>query len=194
MASTEIEALVQQLARLPGLGPRSARRAVLHLMKKRESAFVPLLAALQSGARYAGRSSVRTWLTGILKNKLVDLIRDRARYHEMDADDDEALPLECAAARPDELAEHRERVVPKSELLAQVWAGVVVDGCVRDVAELALCQTGIRALAAMPLPTEKRNEGQRDVAVQIQGVWVRPGEWLYADEDGVVVSSTALHA
>ena len=47
MASTEIEALVQQLARLPGLGPRSARRAVLHLMKKRESAFAPLLAALQ---------------------------------------------------------------------------------------------------------------------------------------------------
>ena len=48
MASQEIEALVQQLARLPGLGPRSARRAVLHLMKKRESAFVPLLAALQT--------------------------------------------------------------------------------------------------------------------------------------------------
>lgn len=48
MASTEIEALVQQLARLPGLGPRSARRAVLHLMKKRESAFALLLAALQT--------------------------------------------------------------------------------------------------------------------------------------------------
>jgi regulator of ribonuclease activity A len=67
------------------------------------------------------------------------------------------------------------------------WAGVVLDGCVRDVAELAQCHTGIRALAAMPLPTEKRNEGQRDVAVQIQGVWVRPGDWLYADEDGIVV-------
>jgi regulator of ribonuclease activity A len=73
------------------------------------------------------------------------------------------------------------------------WAGVVVDGCVRDVAELALCQTGIRALASMPWPTEKRGEGQRDVPVQIQGVWVRPGEWLYADEDGIVVSSSALH-
>lgn len=48
MASQEIEALVQQLARLPGLGPRSARRAVLHLMKKRESSFAPLLAALQT--------------------------------------------------------------------------------------------------------------------------------------------------
>ncbi|MDP2416990.1 MAG: ribonuclease E activity regulator RraA [Hydrogenophaga sp.] len=74
------------------------------------------------------------------------------------------------------------------------WAGVVVNGCVRDVAELALCQTGIRALAAMPLPTEKRNEGQSDVAVQIQGVWVRPGDWLYADVDGMVVSGSALHA
>ncbi|QDX80086.1 ribonuclease [Denitratisoma sp. DHT3] len=67
------------------------------------------------------------------------------------------------------------------------WAGVVIDGCVRDVAELAVCDTGIRALASMPLPTEKRNEGQRDVAVQIQGVWVRPGDWLYADEDGIVI-------
>jgi regulator of ribonuclease activity A len=73
------------------------------------------------------------------------------------------------------------------------WAGVVVDGCVRDVAELALCPIGIRALAAMPLPTEKRGEGQRDVAVQIQDVWVRPGDWLYADEDGMVVSAKALH-
>lgn len=48
MASQEIEALTGALARLPGLGPRSARRAVLHLMKKREGALVPLLAALQA--------------------------------------------------------------------------------------------------------------------------------------------------
>src|SRR3546814_11225503 len=47
MASTEIDALTQALARLPGLGPRSARRAVLHLMKKRETAMVPLLRALE---------------------------------------------------------------------------------------------------------------------------------------------------
>ena len=39
----------------------------------------------------------------------------------------------------------------------------------------------------MPLPTEKRGEGQHDLAVEIQGVWVRPGDWLYADEDGIVV-------
>jgi regulator of ribonuclease activity A len=67
------------------------------------------------------------------------------------------------------------------------WAGVVVDGCVRDVAELAACDVGIRALALMPLPTERRNEGQRHLPVQVQGVWVRPGDWLYADADGIVV-------
>ena len=74
------------------------------------------------------------------------------------------------------------------------WAGLVVDGCVRDVAELKAAAVGIRALALMPLPTERRGEGQRDVAVLIQGVWVRPGDWLYADADGIVVSAQALTA
>ena len=63
----------------------------------------------------------------------------------------------------------------------------MIDGCVRDAAELARCEVGIRALALMPLPTEKRNTGQRDVPVQVQGVWVRPGDWLLADADGIVV-------
>jgi regulator of ribonuclease activity A len=72
------------------------------------------------------------------------------------------------------------------------WAGVVIDGCVRDSAELATQAVGIRALAPMPLPTEKRNEGQSQVPVQIQGVWVRPGDWLYADEDGIVVAGKPL--
>jgi regulator of ribonuclease activity A len=72
------------------------------------------------------------------------------------------------------------------------WAGVVIDGCVRDTAELAQHAVGIRALAAMPMPTEKRNQGEAEVAVQLQGVWVRPGDWLYADEDGIVVAPRAL--
>lgn len=50
MASPEIETLTQALARLPGLGPRSARRAVLHLIKKPESALAPLLRALEAVA------------------------------------------------------------------------------------------------------------------------------------------------
>lgn len=54
MASPEIDALTQALSRLPGLGPRSARRAVLHLIKRRETALVPLLSALTAvGERLA---------------------------------------------------------------------------------------------------------------------------------------------
>lgn len=69
------------------------------------------------------------------------------------------------------------------------WAGVVVNGCVRDVAELARLPLGVRALAAMPLPTEKRHAGLHQVPVHIQGVWAHPGDWLFADEDGVVLLS-----
>ena len=69
------------------------------------------------------------------------------------------------------------------------WAGIVVDGAVRDAAELAQAGIGIKALSLMPLRSVKRGEGQRDLPVEIQGVAVRPGEWLYADEDGIVVSS-----
>jgi regulator of ribonuclease activity A len=72
------------------------------------------------------------------------------------------------------------------------WAGVVVDGAVRDVAELRAGKIGIRALALMPLRSIKRNEGQTDVPVEIQGVPVKPGEWLYADEDGIVISKEKL--
>jgi regulator of ribonuclease activity A len=67
----------------------------------------------------------------------------------------------------------------------------VVYGCVRDAAELAEAEVGIRALALMPLPTEKRNVGERDVPVQIDGVWVRAGDWLFADADGIVVMNQA---
>jgi recombination protein RecR len=58
MASAEIDALAQALARLPGLGPRSARRAVLHLMKKREAALMPLLRALEAVAERLSTCSV----------------------------------------------------------------------------------------------------------------------------------------
>jgi regulator of ribonuclease activity A len=72
------------------------------------------------------------------------------------------------------------------------WAGILVDGAVRDAAELAAAGIGLKALALMPLRSVKRGEGQRDLAVEIQGVPVRPGDWLYADEDGVVISAAPL--
>ena len=72
------------------------------------------------------------------------------------------------------------------------WAGLVINGAVRDVAELAVCETGIMALALVPMPTQRRNEGQRDIEIQIQGMSIRSGEWLYADADGIVIAANAL--
>ena len=73
------------------------------------------------------------------------------------------------------------------------WAGVVVDGCVRDLAEISVLPIGIRALALHPMPTLRLDQGQTGVPVLIQGTMVQTGDWLYADADGMVVSSEALH-
>jgi regulator of ribonuclease activity A len=67
------------------------------------------------------------------------------------------------------------------------WAGLVIDGAVRDSTELRQCAIGIRALALIPMPTERRGEGQRDTALLLRGMRIAPGEWLVADEDGIVV-------
>lgn len=72
------------------------------------------------------------------------------------------------------------------------WAGIVIDGCVRDVLELCAAGIPVRALALMPMPPFKRGEGRVGEAAQVQGVWVRPGDWLYADEDGVVLADRQL--
>jgi len=76
MASQEIEELSQALARLPGLGPRSARRAVLHLMKRRESALQPLLAALQ---RVADRLSTCSTCGNVDTSDPCSICRDPRR-------------------------------------------------------------------------------------------------------------------
>ena len=72
------------------------------------------------------------------------------------------------------------------------WAGVVVHGCVRDTAQLATLSIGVRALAAMPRKSDKKSRGERDVPVTFGGVTFTPGEWLYADADGIVVSARPL--
>lgn len=73
------------------------------------------------------------------------------------------------------------------------WAGVLVHGAVRDLEELRAAAVGIFALGHVPMPTERREPGLADVPVQIEGVWIRPGDWLYADEDGVVITPSAVH-
>jgi len=72
------------------------------------------------------------------------------------------------------------------------WGGIVVNGCIRDSRMLATMDIGVLALDTHPQKTAKKGQGESDVAVTFGGVTFRPGEWLYADEDGVLVSSVAL--
>lgn len=73
------------------------------------------------------------------------------------------------------------------------WAGVLVDGAVRDAAELAACDLGMLALGLVPLPTDRRVAGLVDQPVFIQGIRIAPGDWLYADADGIVIGERPLH-
>ncbi len=79
-------------------------------------------------------------------------------------------------------------------LLAQDngWAGIVVDGCVRDTIEIDSCDIGVRALAATPQRSAKKGAGERNVRIGIAGVPVNPGDWLYADADGMLVAQQRL--
>lgn len=72
------------------------------------------------------------------------------------------------------------------------WAGVVVNGCIRDSAAIAETEIGCKALGVHPLKTVKRNEGQRDIPLRFAGVTFVPGHYLYADEDGLVISEQPL--
>lgn len=72
------------------------------------------------------------------------------------------------------------------------WAGIVVYGCIRDSAAIGAMDIGVFALATHPQKTDKKNVGETEVPVSFGGVTFRPGEWLYADGDGVLVSDAML--
>ncbi|CAA0815495.1 Putative 4-hydroxy-4-methyl-2-oxoglutarate aldolase 3 [Striga hermonthica] len=72
------------------------------------------------------------------------------------------------------------------------WAGIVVNGCIRDVDEINGCDIGVRAIASHPQKSNKKGVGERHVNIHIGGTVIRDGEWLYADSDGVLISKTEL--
>ena len=76
--------------------------------------------------------------------------------------------------------------------VANGWSGIVINGCARDTHRLGQLDLGVLALAPHPRRSEKRGHGDRDVPVRFAGVTFRPGDYVYADEDGLIVSGTAL--
>jgi len=83
------------------------------------------------------------------------------------------------------------------DLLAQLaidngWAGIIVNGCIRDSREIDAMDIGVQALATNPAKSEKRGEGRENTAVRFAGVTFTPGHFVYADADGIVVAEQDL--
>lgn len=72
------------------------------------------------------------------------------------------------------------------------WVGIVVNGCIRDSEELNACDIGVRALATHPQRSVRKGAGDSNLPVSIAGVMVDPGDWIYADADGVLVAREKL--
>ena len=72
------------------------------------------------------------------------------------------------------------------------WAGVIIEGCVRDTKALGEMQLGVLALGSIPRKSVRRGEGELDVEIGIRGVVLRSGDHIYVDEDGAIVSEKKL--
>ncbi len=72
------------------------------------------------------------------------------------------------------------------------WAGIIVYGCIRDSAVIGQMPIGIKALDTNPKKSVKKGVGDRDLLIRFGEVAFEPGDHVYADEDGIVVSQEAL--
>ena len=72
------------------------------------------------------------------------------------------------------------------------WEGIIIYGCIRDVDIINMLDIGVQAIDTVPLKTEKKGIGDLNVPVTFGGVTFKPGEYVYADNNGVVVSSEEL--
>lgn len=71
-------------------------------------------------------------------------------------------------------------------------SGVIIHGCVRDVAELSTIEIGILAIGSNPLKSIKQGKGEKDIGLFFGGIEWHPGQYVYCDEDGVIVSKNKL--
>lgn len=74
------------------------------------------------------------------------------------------------------------------------WAGVVIHGCIRDAEEVAQIPVGVKALATNPRRSRKQGRGTTNRPVHFGGITFRPGQYLYADRDGIIVAERDLLA
>ena len=83
------------------------------------------------------------------------------------------------------------------DLLAQLgkdngWSGIIVSGCIRDSAVMATIDIGVKALGTNPRKSVKKGAGDRDIPVTFAGATFKPGHYLYADQDGIVIAAEKI--
>ncbi len=72
------------------------------------------------------------------------------------------------------------------------WEGIIIYGCIRDSATISGMNIGLKALNTNPRKSVKRNTGERDIKIHFADVTINPGNYIYADEDGVLVARLSL--
>ena len=72
------------------------------------------------------------------------------------------------------------------------WAGIVINGCIRDSVEVGAMELGVKAVATNPRRSDKQDRGEAGVILEFHDAVFRPGEYLYSDEDGMLLSAEPL--
>lgn len=73
------------------------------------------------------------------------------------------------------------------------WEGIIIYGCIRDVNAISELDIGVQALGSHPMKTDKKGIGDLNIPVQFGGVTFKPGQYIYADNNGVLISPEALN-
>lgn len=72
------------------------------------------------------------------------------------------------------------------------WAGIIIYGCIRDVDDIRTMDLGVQALRTIPIKSNRQGRGDLNIAVTFGGVTFKPGEFVYADNNGIIVSAQKL--
>ena len=72
------------------------------------------------------------------------------------------------------------------------WLGLIIYGCIRDVDAISILDIGIQALNSMPIKSVRENRGELNIEISFGGVTFKPGEYVYADNNGVIISPQSL--
>lgn len=73
------------------------------------------------------------------------------------------------------------------------WEGVVINGAIRDAADIDGMNVAIKALGTHPFKSIKKGEGDVNIPVTFGGITINPGEYLYSDADGIIIAAGKLH-